>query len=213
MRYLIILSLLITQNAIAQMDTVSYSVGMVVAKNLKSQGMSELDISSFTQAFEDVFNGVELKLSFNEATEQFQNYMGSLQKAVGEKTKSEGLAFLEENGKRPSVVTLSSGLQYEVITASSDTQKPALYDKVKVHYHGTLINGTVFDSSVERNEPISFPLNGVIQGWQEGLQLMSVGSKYKLYIPYHLAYGERGAGEVIKPYSSLVFEVELLGIE
>lgn len=124
----------------------------------------------------------------------------------------QGMEFLEENGKRKEVTTTASGLQYEVITMGKGA-KPTANDKVKVHYQGTLIDGTEFDSSYKRGEPISFPLNGVIKGWTEGLQLMPVGSKFKFYIPYNLAYGENGAGESIKPYSTLIFTVELLGIE
>ena len=123
-----------------------------------------------------------------------------------------GAKFLEENKSKPGVKVTESGLQYKVIKEGKGA-KPTATDNVKVHYHGTLIDGTVFDSSVDRGEPISFPLNGVIAGWTEGVQLMSVGSKYKFFIPYTLAYGERGAGEAIKPYSTLIFEVELLGIE
>ena len=126
--------------------------------------------------------------------------------------KDEGEKFLTENGKRAGVKTTASGLQYEVLEASLG-QKPKASDTVKVHYEGTLIDGTVFDSSYRRGEPISFPLNGVIKGWTEGLQLMPVGSKFKFFIPYQLAYGERGAGGSIPPYAALIFTVELLGIE
>ena len=126
-------------------------------------------------------------------------------------TKLQGKKFLEENGKRSSVVTLASGLQYEIV-AEGNGPKPGPADKVKTHYHGTLINGEVFDSSVERGEPFEFPVNGVIKGWTEALQLMPVGSKWKLYIPYDLAYGERGAGAQIGPFSTLIFEVELIDI-
>lgn len=212
-KILIVLALFITYQTTAQMDTTSYSVGLVLAKNLKAQGMKDLDISAFSQAMQDVFGGGELKLSFQEANTNFRNHLEALKGQMDEAMKKEGADFLAMNAKRPGVVELSSGLQYEIIEKGNSDIKPKLTDKVKVHYHGTLIDGTVFDSSVERNEPISFPLNGVIQGWQEGLQLMPVGSKYKLYIPYNLAYGERGAGDVIKPYSTLVFEVSLLDIE
>ena len=123
----------------------------------------------------------------------------------------EGEDFLKNNAKNPSVTTLRSGLQYEIITAGNGP-KPTLSDKVETHYHGTLLDGTVFDSSVDRGTPISFPVNGVIKGWTEALQLMPVGSKWKLYIPYYLAYGERGAGASIGPYSTLIFEVELISI-
>ena len=128
------------------------------------------------------------------------------------KAKEEGEKFLAENAKREGVKTTASGLQYEVLEATIG-QKPKATDSVRVHYEGTLIDGTVFDSSYKRGESIAFPLNGVIKGWTEGLQLMSVGSKYKFFIPYQLAYGERGAGASIPPYAALIFTVELLGIE
>ena len=129
-----------------------------------------------------------------------------------EMKSKEGRDFLAANAKKPGVVSLPSGLQYEVMTKGAGGAKPTATDKVKVHYHGMLINGKVFDSSVERGEPISFGLNQVIKGWTEGVQLMSVGDKWKLFIPSELAYGERGAGNVIPPYAALIFEVELLGI-
>jgi len=124
----------------------------------------------------------------------------------------EGRDFLAANAKKPGVVTTASGLQYEVMVQGAGGAKPKATDKVKTHYHGTLTNGTIFDSSVQRGEPISFGLNQVIKGWTEGLQLMSVGDKYRFFIPFELAYGERGAGGVIPPYATLIFEVELLGI-
>ena len=126
-------------------------------------------------------------------------------------SKEKGEAFLADNAKQAGVITTESGLQYSVVTEGTGA-KPTITDEVKVHYHGTLIDGTVFDSSVERGEPISFPVSGVIPGWTEALQLMSIGSKYKLFIPYQLVYGERGAGQQIGPYSTLIFEVELLDI-
>jgi len=141
---------------------------------------------------------------------QFQEKVSSEKSAKG---KTEGKKFLSENAKRKGVITTASGLQYEVIRTGSDTTKPKLTDKVKCHYHGTLINGTVFDSSVDRGEPISFPVNGVIAGWTEALQMMTVGSKWKLYIPSDLAYGDRQAGPAIAPGSTLIFEVEVLGID
>jgi FKBP-type peptidyl-prolyl cis-trans isomerase FklB len=140
----------------------------------------------------------------------YQDKMSTEKIAINRAT---GAAFLAENAKRPGVVRLSNGLQYEVMVAGTDTAKPTLKNTVKCHYHGTLINGEIFDSSVQRGEPISFPLNGVIKGWQEALQLMTVGSKWKLFIPSELAYGERSAGPVIGPGSTLIFEVELLGIQ
>ena len=139
----------------------------------------------------------------------------SQEKSTPKKEKSElqsGKDFFAENSKRKDVVTLASGLQYEIITEGNGP-KPGPTDTVKTHYHGTLLNGTVFDSSVERGTPLSFPVNRVIKGWTEALQLMPVGSKWKLYIPSHLAYGERGAGAKIKPNAALIFEVELIDIE
>ena len=124
-----------------------------------------------------------------------------------------GYGFLAENAKKPGVVKMTNGMQYEVMVAGTGSVKPTLNNKVKCHYHGTLIDGTVFDSSVQRGEPITFPLNGVIKGWQDAVQLMTVGSKWKLFIPSELAYGERSAGPVIGPGSTLIFEVELLGIQ
>ena len=142
-----------------------------------------------------------------------KNYQDKMSQNNILQNRAIGAEFLANNAKRPGVVKLTSGLQYEVLVAGTGTQKPTLNNKVKCHYHGTLIDGTVFDSSVQRGEPISFPLNGVIKGWQDALQLMTVGSKWKLFIPSELAYGERSAGPVIGPGSTLVFEVELLGID
>jgi len=213
MKWIPLILIFVINTTQAQMDTTSYSAGLIIAKNLKAQGINELDVNSFVQALEDVFQGNEFKISYQDASDYFKQHLDGLQNAANDIVKAEGAAFLEENAKRPEVVTLSSGLQYEIMEQGPEGTKPGPYDKVRVHYHGTMIDGTVFDSSVERNEPISFPLNGVIVGWQEGLQLMTVGSKYKFYIPFNLAYGERGAGNVIKPYSTLVFEVSLLGIE
>ncbi|NNK90502.1 MAG: FKBP-type peptidyl-prolyl cis-trans isomerase [Saprospiraceae bacterium] len=205
--------LFITVHLNAQMDTTSYSVGMIIAKNLKAQGISEIDQSSFNQAIADVFADRQLAVSLDEANNRFKSLIEETKNIADLATKREGMVFLESNGKRPEVTTTDSGLQYEVLNNTASGATPGPYDKVKVHYHGTLIDGTVFDSSVERQEPISFPLNGVIQGWQEGLQLMKVGDKFRFFIPYDLAYGERAAGPVIKPYSTLIFDVELLGIE
>ncbi|MBT8190075.1 MAG: FKBP-type peptidyl-prolyl cis-trans isomerase [Saprospiraceae bacterium] len=205
--------LFITVHLNAQMDTTSYSVGMIIAKNLKAQGISEIDQSSFNQAIADVFADRQLAVSLDEANNRFKSLIEETKNIADLATKREGMVFLESNGKRPEVTTTDSGLQYEVLNNTTSGATPGPYDKVKVHYHGTLIDGTVFDSSVERQEPISFPLNGVIQGWQEGLQLMKVGDKFRFFIPYDLAYGERAAGPVIKPYSTLIFDVELLGIE
>jgi FKBP-type peptidyl-prolyl cis-trans isomerase FklB len=196
------------------MDTTSYSVGLVIAKNLKAQGINNLDQASFSQAFTDVFEGNDVALSIDEANKNFKMLIEKQKSILDLSTKKEGDVFLAENAKRPEVKTTHSGLQYEVLEAAQDSdESPNLTDKVRVHYHGTLIDGTVFDSSIDRNEPISFPLNGVIAGWQEGLQLMKVGSKFRFFIPHDLAYGSNAAGPVIKPYSTLIFDVILLGIE
>lgn len=197
-----------------QMDTTSYSVGLVLAKNLQSQGLESLDQESFMDAFNDVFKGLEPKVSLQDANNNFRNLVEKKQAEAGAKVKDEGIAFLAENAKKEGVMTTASGLQYKVLEqGDASAAKPKATDKVNVHYHGTLIDGTVFDSSVDRGQPISFALNQVIPGWTEGVQLMNVGSKYRFYIPYDLAYGSRGAGGAIKPYAALIFDVSLLAIE
>lgn len=187
------------------MDSISYSLGVLMGKSLEKQGFDEIDPVSFAKAIDDIVNGRELKISFEEANEKISAYQV-------DKLSGAGKAFLEENAKRPEVTVLPSGLQYEVLKAGEGV-KPSPTNKVTVHYHGTLIDGTVFDSSVERGKPATFGVTQVIKGWVEGLQLMPLGSKYKFFIPYDLAYGERGAGGKIGPYSTLVFEVELLSIQ
>lgn len=194
------------------MDDVSYSLGVVMAQNLKKEGIKGLNADRIAKAISDVLDGNTLEVTPEQASATFQSFLQSQQENAHSVNKEAGEAFLLENKAKAGIKTTDSGLQYEVLSEGSG-QKPSLTDKVNVHYHGTLITGEVFDSSVERGEPISFPLNGVIQGWQEGLQLMTVGSKYRFFIPQDLAYGNRGAGALIKPYSALVFEVELLGIE
>jgi FKBP-type peptidyl-prolyl cis-trans isomerase FklB len=194
------------------MNELSYSLGVSVGLNLKEQGFSLDSVEDFAQALNDVLSGNELAIPQEKVNAVVNEYFTELQKKRFEEKVAEGNKFLEENKKRDGVVTLESGLQYEVI-AEGDGAKPLATDMVTVHYTGTLIDGTVFDSSVQRGEPATFPVNGVIPGWVEALQLMPVGSKWKLAIPYNLAYGERGAGQLIGPYSTLVFEVELLSIQ
>ena len=200
-------------------DSLSYAIGMrlydmYVGDNLNT----ETDSTIVLKAFTDKMNGKEVMTAEEEETTimafftKKQEEQQREQAKQYEETKAAGENFLAENAKRPEVKTTESGLQYEVITEGKGN-KPAATDVVKVHYKGTLIDGTVFDSSYDRGEPAEFPLNRVIPGWTEGLQLMSVGSKYKLYIPYQLGYGERGAGQDIKPYSALIFDVELLEIK
>ncbi len=197
----------------------SYSYGILLADNLKRGNFEGLDAALIGKAIEDFMNGNETLLSAQEATVEWQVYAQAQQakqqeadQASSAGTKAEGLAFLEKNKSKDGVVVLPSGLQYKIIKEGTGA-KPGPTDKVKTHYHGTLIDGTVFDSSVERGEPISFPVNGVIAGWTEALQLMGVGSKWQLYIPSNLAYGDRRAGDKIAPGSTLIFDVELLGIE
>ncbi|HCN31256.1 MAG TPA: hypothetical protein DIT64_21615 [Verrucomicrobiales bacterium] len=209
----------------APMDKVSYFIGSQIggniANNFKQQGI-EVDLENFLQAVRDKFEGKPSKFTEQELTaamESFEKMMQSKQAdlekeqmAKAGEVKAAGSKFLAENGKREGVVTTASGLQYEVLK-KGDGAKPVATDKVNVHYHGTLLNGKVFDSSVERNMPITFGVQEVIKGWTEALQLMSVGSKFKLYIPSSLAYGDTGAGPDIGPGETLIFEVELLGIE
>jgi FKBP-type peptidyl-prolyl cis-trans isomerase FklB len=199
-------------------DSVSYAIGVLVAQNFKSQNVT-LDPVQVQKGFAAVMSNSAQLLDNNACQTVVNSFMMKNQeKAMAEEAKKyepnklEGDKFLSDNKKRNGVVTTASGLQYEVIKAG-DGPKPTASDKVKTHYHGTLIDGSVFDSSVNRGEPVTFPVGGVIPGWVEALQLMPVGSKWKLYIPQNLAYGPRGAGEKIKPYSALVFEVELISIE
>ncbi len=208
---LIFLTSVSAQNTTTKMDSVSYSLGVLMAQSLKQQGFDKIDAASLAKGLEDVIKGNALPMSVEQCNEVVSDYVQKQQTKKYDTAIATGKKFLEENAKRPGVVTLPSGLQYEVLKAGSGAT-PTAKDKVTVHYHGTLINGTVFDSSVERGEPATFGVTQVIQGWVEALQLMNVGAKWKLFIPYNLAYGERGAGGTITPYSTLVFEVELLKI-
>ena len=199
------------QNPSKQMDSLSYSVGILVGNNLAQQGIDQIKVEDLAKGLSDVINGSKLHISMQEANQILSAYVEGQQARLMKESVEVGAKFLEENGKRPGVVTLPSGLQYEVIKEGTGP-KPGPKDKVTTHYHGTLIDGTVFDSSYDRGQPATFPVNGVIAGWTEALQLMGVGAKWKLFIPYNLAYGERGAGGSIKPYATLVFDVELLSI-
>ncbi len=199
------------QNNSLKMDSFSYSLGILIGNNLKNEGITNISAPDLVEALEDVLMG-KGKIAVHNANELVQKTMSEKAALQSAGVKEEGEKFLAENKNKPGIITTPSGLQYEVIQMGTG-KKPSLQDKVKTHYHGTLINGKVFDSSKQRGEPISFPVNGVIKGWTEALQLMPVGSKFKLYIPYQLAYGERGAGADIKPFSALIFEVELLDIE
>lgn len=195
-----------------RMNELSYSLGVSVAYNLKEQGFEVESIEDFSKALYDVIEGKDLAFPQEKVGEIVNNYFKELQEKKFAEKKAEGEKFLVENAKREGVVVLESGLQYEIMT-EGEGEKPTIDDKVTTHYHGTLINGSVFDSSVQRGQPASFPVAGVIKGWTEALQLMAVGSKWKLFIPSDLAYGAQGAGQAIAPHSTLVFEVELISID
>ena len=194
-----------------EIDSVSYSLGVNIGENIKTQ-FPDIDLKNFEAAIKDVLDdNKKPSISGADAQKTIQEYFTKQQAKASESVVEEGKKFLAENSKKENVVTLESGLQYEVIK-TGEGAKPTLNDQVTTHYHGTLIDGTVFDSSVERGEPASFPVSGVIKGWTEALQLMNVGSKWRLFVPYDLAYGERGAGPQIGPFTTLIFEVELISI-
>ncbi len=202
------------------MDKVSYFIGTNLGGQFKSQGI-EIDIAALTEGINDVLAGKDPKYTQDELMAAMQAFETKMQAAAAkmeeeamkraEELKIVGEKFLTDNSKREGVTTTASGLQYEVLKAA-DGAKPQATDQVKVHYHGTLVDGKVFDSSVDRGEPVTFPVQGVIKGWVEALQLMPVGSKWKLFIPSDLAYGKQGAGADIGPDATLIFEVELLEI-
>ena len=194
------------------MDKISYAIGLSMGQNLMGSGVTSLDYADLAAGIKDVLEKNQPQISYQEAQQVLGKFFSELEEKIAGEAKAAGEAFLAENAKREGVKVTESGLQYEVLEATIG-QKPKATDKVCVHYEGTLIDGTVFDSSYKRGESITFGLNQVIKGWTEGLQLMSIGSKYKLYLPYQLAYGERGAGANIPPYAALIFTVELLGIE
>ena len=192
----------------------SYGVGRQMGDQLASNPFDGVDPQAVAQGLIDALEGKESAVSHADLSSAFaviREQMEVKEKAQAKTMNSEGAAFLEANAKKEGVTVTESGLQYEVITEGSG-DKPSASSTVKTHYHGTLIDGTVFDSSVDRGQPAEFPVNGVIAGWTEALQMMAVGAKWRLTIPYNLAYGERGAGGAIKPYATLVFEVELLEI-
>jgi FKBP-type peptidyl-prolyl cis-trans isomerase len=197
-------------------DSVSYALGVLVGENNKRQmemtpGASDLNIDIMVAAMEKSLKGEEPKIDGTAANTIIRTFFEGASKKEATKNLEAGQAFLEANKAKEGVVTLPSGLQYEILKEGNGP-KPKETDTVKCHYHGTTIDGKVFDSSVDRGEPSEFPVNGVIKGWVEALQLMPVGSKWKLYVPADLAYGERGAGADIGPNSTLIFEVELLDI-
>ena len=200
------------------MDKVSYALGLGIGQQLAQMGAADLSIDDFAQAIKDVISGSELKVQHRDAQQIVQEYFQKKEAALsaqraeqGKAHKEAGEKYLAENAKKAGVVTLPSGLQYQVLREGNG-RKPSAKDTVKCHYEGFLIDGTVFDSSIERGEPATFPLQQVIAGWTEGLQLMQEGAKYRFFIPYRLAYGEGGAGASIPPFAALVFDVELIQV-
>ena len=201
------------------MDKLSYALGIGIGSQLAGMGAKELNIDDFAQAIKDVVSGSALKVDNAEAQTLVQNFFRKQEAErqaaaaeAGKAAKTAGETFLAENGKKEGVVTLPSGLQYQVLKEGNG-KKPSATDQVVCHYEGTLIDGTVFDSSYKRKEPATFGLNQVIAGWTEGVQLMQEGAKYRFFIPYDLAYGERGAGAQIPPFAALVFDVELIEVK
>ena len=193
------------------MDKFSYGLGMGIGQNLLSMGVEGMSVEDFVKGVSDVLAGKKPEMSHAEAQQVVNEHFRKLAEQAYEMNKNGGEEFLAANAKKEGVVTLPSGLQYEVIKEGNG-KKPSATDRVKCHYEGTLIDGTVFDSSVKRGEPAVFGVNQVIKGWVEALQLMQEGSKWRLYIPYDMAYGENGAGEMIPPYSALIFDVELISV-
>ena len=194
------------------MEKLSYALGLIIGNNLKGMNIEGLLTTEFTRAVEQVLNGDKLEMTEVQAQGLVQEFLREQQEVAGKAAREAGENFLAENAKREGVKVTETGLQYEVLTPALGI-KPTPTDTVTCHYEGRLIDGTVFDSSYRRGEPASFPLQGVIRGWTEGLQLMSIGSKFRFFIPFDLAYGAQGAGGSIPPYAALVFDVELLGIE
>lgn len=201
------------------MDKVSYALGLGIGRQLSQMGAEGLNIDDFALAIKDVLNGKEPQIGDADAQKMVQEFFENQEKkqraAAAEKfkdNKEKGEAWLKENAKKEGVTVLPSGLQYQVIKEGYG-RKPQATNSVKCHYEGMLTDGTLFDSSLQRGEPATFPLNGVIAGWTEGLQLMKEGAKYRFFIPYHLAYGEHGAGQQIPPFSALVFDVELIEVK
>ena len=200
------------------MDKVSYALGIGIGHQLANMGGQELNIDDFAQAVKDVLGGKELKIKSSEAQQIVQDYFAQQESKInkqraeaGKVHKEAGEKYLADNAKKDGVITLPSGLQYQVLKEGNG-KKPSAKDSVKCHYEGFLIDGTVFDSSVQRGEPAVFGLQQVIAGWTEGLQLMQEGAKYRFFIPYRLAYGEGGAGSSIPPFAALIFDVELIEV-
>ena len=200
------------------MDKLSYALGLGIGQQLAQMGASDISAEDFAAAIKDVLEGKELKVSHREAQTIVQDYFQKQEQKLqaqraeaGKAHKEAGEKYLAENAKKAGVITLPSGLQYQVLKEGNG-KKPTAKDTVMCHYEGFLIDGTVFDSSVQRGEPATFPLQQVIAGWTEGLQLMQEGAKYRFFIPYRLGYGEGGAGSSIPPFAALIFDVELIQV-
>lgn len=200
------------------MDKVSYALGLGIGRQLSDMGAESLNIDDFAQAIKDVIAGKQPQIGENEAQRIVQEFFANQEKQQRAKAaekfktnKENGEKYLKENAMKEGIHVLPSGLQYMVLREGNG-KKPVATDKVKCHYEGMLVDGTLFDSSIQRGEPATFPLNGVIAGWTEGLQLMQEGAKYRFFIPFHLGYGEHGAGQSIPPYSALIFDVELIEV-
>jgi FKBP-type peptidyl-prolyl cis-trans isomerase FklB len=195
-------------------EKASYGIGLQMGEQLKSNPFEGLNLNSVFEGMKDAYTGADFQVEIPAIQAAFEEINAEITKRREEEAKvlaAEGESFLAENAKRAEVTVTASGLQYEVLT-TGEGEKPTADSTVRTHYHGTLINGDVFDSSYDRGQPAEFPVGGVIKGWTEALQMMPVGSKWRLYVPHDLAYGERGAGASIAPFSSLIFDVELLAI-
>ena len=200
-----------SDNFTTDAEKASYGIGLQMGEQLKSNPFEGLNLNSVFEGMKDAYAGSAFQVEIPEIQAAFEKVNEEIQARREEESKvlsAEGIAFLEKNAKRPEITVTESGLQYEVL-ATGEGEKPTAESTVRVDYHGTLINGTVFDSSYERGQPAEFPVGGVIKGWTEALQMMPVGTKWRIYVPHELAYGERGSGAAIAPFSTLVFDVEL----
>ena len=193
------------------MNKISYALGLGIGQQLKSMNIEDFSVEDFAKSISDVMSGKETAMTSQEAQVMLNEYFQKKEKEQAQTAIAEGKVYLEENAKRDGVTQTKSGLQYEVLTEGTG-KSPKATDTVRCHYEGRLLDGTVFDSSYKRGEPADFGLNQVIPGWTEGVQLMKEGAKFRFHIPYLLAYGERGAGAQIPPYSTLIFDVELIKV-
>jgi FKBP-type peptidyl-prolyl cis-trans isomerase FklB len=195
----------------SKLEKFSYCLGVTISANLIESGVKKIDELQFVAALQDMFSGKTPKISEDHANQILEDYMAAQNETESSLNFEEGLLFLSENRQKKDIIETESGLQFKIIKIGRG-EKPSLKDHVKCHYHGTLLDGTVFDSSIERGQPAVFPVNGVISGWTESLQMMPVGSKWRLFVPSDLAYGTKGAGSTIGPNACLIFDVELLDI-